>query len=218
MLTIARLFGKSPFAPLQTHMTRVTHCMEKLAEIMKALPPSDRMVEELCRLEHEADLTKNDIRNHLPKNIYLPIERGHFLDILSIQDSIADQAEEIGLSLKLRPLNSSPLLPDLEVLFKKSYDTFISVRKIIGEIYELLESSFGGIEAEKVKLMVELTALKEYEAKKFQRTLKTKLFAQGEGLSAPDFYLFAKLIEDIGNISIISERLANRIRMVLELK
>ncbi len=218
MLTIARLFGKSPFAPLQTHMTRVTHCMEKLAEIMKSLPPSDKMVEELCKLEHEADLTKNDIRNHLPKSIFLPIERGHFLDILSTQDSIADQAEEIGLSLKLRPLKSSPLLPDLEILFNKSYDTFMSVRQIIGEIYELLESSFGGIEAEKVKSMVELTAHKEYEAKKFQRILTTKLFAQGDKLSAPDFYLFTKLIEDIGNISIISERLANRIRMVLELK
>jgi len=217
MLTIARLFGKSPFAPLQTHMARVSHCIEKLAEIMAHLPPSDKMVEDLCKLEHEADLTKNDIRNHLPKNIFLPIERGHFLDILSIQDTIADQAEEIGLSLKLRPLDGA-LSPDLEILFKKSYDTFLSARQIIGEIDELLESSFGGIEAEKVKSMVEQTAHKEFETNKFQRTLTAKLFAQGDHFSAPDFYLWAKLIEDIGNISVISERLANRIRMVLELK
>ncbi len=217
MLTIARLFGKSPFAPLQTHMARVSLCIDKLAEIMSHLPPSDKMVEDLCKLEHEADLTKNDIRNHLPKNIYLPIERGHFLDILSIQDSIADQAEEIGLSLKLRPLDSA-LSPDLEALFKKSCDTFLSARQIIGEIDELLESSFGGIEAEKVKLMVEQTAHKEYETNKFQRTLTAKLFAQGDRFSVPDFYLWVKLIEDIGNISVISERLANRIRMVLELK
>lgn len=129
MLTIARLFGKSPFAPLQTHMARVSLCIDKLAEIMSHLPPSDKMVEDLCKLEHEADLTKNDIRNHLPKNIYLPIERGHFLDILSIQDSIADQAEEIGLSLKLRPLDSA-LSPDLEALFKKSCDTFCQPAKL----------------------------------------------------------------------------------------
>lgn len=217
MLTIARLFGKSPFAPLQTHMARVSLCIDKLAEIMSHLPPSDKMVEDLCKLEHEADLTKNDIRNHLPKNLYLPIERGHFLDILSIQDSIADQAEEIGLSLKLRSLDSA-LTSDLEMFFKKSYETFLSARQIIGEIDELLESSFGGIEAEKVKSMVEQTAHKEFETNKFQRTLNAKLFAQGDRFSAPDFYLWAKLIEDIGNISVISERLANRIRMVLELK
>ncbi|MBS0648520.1 MAG: TIGR00153 family protein [Verrucomicrobia bacterium] len=219
MLTIARLFGKSPFAPLQTHMSRVSLCLEKLAEIISHLPPTDKIVEDLCKLEHEADLTKNDIRNHLPKNIFLPMERGHFLDILSIQDSLADQAEEIGLSLKLRPLNATESLrSDLQTLFKKSYDTFLSARQIIGEIDELLEASFGGIEAEKVKSMVEQTAHKEYEAKKFQRLLNTKLFAEGGSFSAPDFYLWTKLIEDIGNISVISERLANRIRMVLELK
>lgn len=217
MLTIARLFGKSPFAPLQTHMTKVGRCMEKLAEIMSHLPVSDQMVEELCKLEHEADLTKNDIRNHLPRNIFLPMDRSHFLDILSIQDSIADQAEEIGLTLKLRPLDPA-FIPDLRLLFQKTFDAFTSSRQIIGEINDLLESSFGGIEAEKVKSMVEQTAHKEYETKKLQRSLTSKLFAQGEKLSAPDFYLWVKLIESVGNISVISERLANRIRMVLEVK
>jgi predicted phosphate transport protein (TIGR00153 family) len=174
------------------------------------------MVDELCRLEHEADLTKNDIRNHLPKSIFLPMDRSHFLDILSIQDSIADQAEEIGLSLKLRPLDPA-FTPDLQLLFQKSYDAFSSARQIIGEINELLESSFGGIEAEKVKSLVELTAHKEFETKKFQRGLMTKLFARGDKFAAPDFYLWIKLIENVGNLSVISERLANRIRMVLEL-
>jgi uncharacterized protein len=218
MRTFARLFGKSPFAPLQTHMTRVSHCMEKLADIIASHPPSEKMVQELCKLEHEADLTKNDIRNHLPKSIFLPMDRGHFLDILSIQDSLADQAENIGLSLMLRPLNSSKLRQDLEILFKKNFETFTSSKQIIREIDELLESSFGGIEAEKVKAMVEQTARKEHEAKMFQRTLTATLFAEGEKMSAPEFYLWAKLIEDIGNISVISERLANRIRMVLEIK
>ena len=82
-------------------------------------------------------------------------------------------------------------------------------------------AQFGGIEAEKVKSMVEQTALKEYETKKFQRSFTTKLFAPGDKgnkLPAPDFYLWIKLIENMSNISVISERLANRIRMVLELK
>jgi uncharacterized protein Yka (UPF0111/DUF47 family) len=48
--------------------------------------------------------------------------------------------------------------------------------------------------------------------------LTAKLFAGGDRLAAPDFYLWMKLIEDVSNISVISERLANRIRMVLELK
>lgn len=222
MLTIARLFGKSPFAPLQTHMNRVTYCLEKLSELIELLPEThkfDKLIPALCRLEQEADIMKNDIRNHLPKKLLLPIDRSHFLEILSIQDQIADQAEEIALSLKLRSLQSHlNFVKNLQHLFRKSFETFLSTRHIITELDLLLESSFGGIEAEKVKEMVQQTAHKESETRALQRSLLSQLFAEGEGFSTPDFYLFAKLIEDIGTISSISERLANRIRMVLELK
>jgi predicted phosphate transport protein (TIGR00153 family) len=222
MLTIARLFGRSPFAPLQTHMNLVTHCMEKLKELIKLLPDThkfDKLISPLTKWEQEADVMKNDIRNHLPKKFLLPIDRSHFLDILSIQDSIADQAEEIALALKLRPLSSHPnLIKNLQELFHKSFETFLSTRQIISELDLLLESSFGGIEAEKVKALVEDTALKESQTKVIQRSLLSQLFVQGETFSTPDFFLFAKLIEDIGNLAFTAERLANRIRMVLELK
>ena len=68
LTTIARIFGKSPFYPLQSHMKKVSSCMKKLTEIfdnLKDKTPEElgKLVKELCKLEHEADLTKNDIRN-----------------------------------------------------------------------------------------------------------------------------------------------------------
>jgi uncharacterized protein len=224
MLTIAKLFGKSPFAPLQTHMNKVASCIEKLAAIFDVLLKMDtekieKLVSELCNLEHEADLTKNDIRNHLPKSIFLPIDRGHFLEILSIQDSIADKAEDIGILLTLRPLASfKNFKNELQSLFKKNSLVFWDAKHIIEEIDELLESSFGGIEAEKVKEMVEQTAYKEHEVDVQQRGLMKQLFSEGDSLNAPDFYLWLKLIEEISCISNLAEKLANRIRMILELK
>lgn len=224
MRTIARLFGKSPFAPLQTHMNKVSSCIDKLTKIFEFLLKSEgekieRLVSELSDLEHEADLTKNDIRNHLPKSIFLPIDRGHFLEILSIQDSIADQAEDIGILISLRPLELFKNLgTDLLSLYKKNIEVFWDAKQIIAEIDELLESSFGGIEAEKVKSMVEQTAFKEHEADRMQRALMKQLFTHGEQLSTPAFYLWVRLIEEIGGLSHLSEKLANRIRMILELK
>jgi len=103
-------------------------------------------------------------------------------------------------------------------LFKKNEEVFLDAKHIIEEIDELLESSFGGIEAEKVKEMVEQTAFKEHKAEKMKNALLKKFFAQADTLSAPSFYLWTRLIEEIGSISHISERLANRIRMILELK
>lgn len=224
MRTIAKLFGRSPFSPLQTHMSRVASCIEKLTDIFNLLPKKDaekveKLVSELCKLEHEADLTKNDIRNTLPKSLFLPIDRAHFLDILSIQDSIADKAEDIGILLTLRPLEPfQELENEIQPFFTKNVDVFWSSRQIIRELDELLESSFGGIEAEKVKSMVEQTAHLEYEAEMLKRALMKKLFRGGDTLSHSAFYLWLHLIEEVGSLSELSERLANRIRMVLELK
>ena len=224
MLTIAKLFGKSPFAPLQTHMNKVALCIEKLADAFSLLKKGsvskiEPIVQELCKLEHEADLTKNDIRNHLPKSLFLPIDRSHFLDILSIQDSISDKAEHIGLLLALKQLEPfEQLESDVCSFFKKNQEVFWSSHQIICEFDELLESSFGGVEAEKVKSMVEQTAHKEHEVDLLNQILLKKLFATGDALPHSSFYLWLKLIEEIRAISGLSEKLANRIRMVLELK
>ncbi|MBS0603479.1 MAG: TIGR00153 family protein [Verrucomicrobia bacterium] len=224
MLNIARLFGKSPFAPLQSHMKKVALCIERLSDVFNALAKKDmekieKLVADLSRMEHEADLTKNDIRNHLPKSLFLPIDRAHFLEILSVQDSIADKAEDVGILLTLRPLETfREFHEELVAFFRKNELVFLDAKHIIEEIDELLESSFGGIEAEKVKAMVEQTAFKEYEADKMQKMLMKQLFMHGDTLSVPAFNLWMRLIEEVGAISHLSERLANRIRMILELK
>lgn len=224
MMTIARLFGKSPFAPLQSHMNKVASCMEKLTKIFEVLPSEDRekidrLSQELSQLEHEADLTKNDIRNHLPKSLFMPIDRAHFLEILSLQDAIADRTESAAIILTFRPLAELDLFQhDLNELFEKTVHVFWNGKKIIEEIDELLESAFGGIEAEKVKQMIEEIAHKESLAQKNKHYLLKKLFSQGDHLSAAAFTHWLHLIEEIGRIAQCSEKLANRIRMVLELK
>jgi predicted phosphate transport protein (TIGR00153 family) len=224
MFNFARLFGKSPFAPLQSHMKKVSFCIKRLSGVFNAVSKMDmeeieKLVADLSRMEHEADLTKNDIRNHLPRSLFLPIDRAHFLEILSVQDSIADKAEDVGILLTLRPLESfRDFHEDLVAFFRKNELVFLDAKQIIEEIDELLESSFGGLEAEKVKAMVEQTAYKEDEADKMKKLFMKKLFTHGDTLSTPVFNLWMRLIEEVGAISHLSERLANRIRMLLELK
>lgn len=224
MLTIARLFGKSPFAPLQSHMEKVGSCISKLCEIMEAVFSGDQssvetLVPILSKLEHEADLTKNDIRNHLPKSLFLPVDRSQILDILSLQDSIADKAEEIGNFLIIRPLTLiDHCMKEYKTLFDKNIEAFWDTVKITKEMEKLLEASFGGIEAHRVKSMVDQTSYKEYESDILKHKLMKSFFGHSEDLSTPNFYLWMRIIEETGEIAHLSEKLAIRIRMVLDLK
>ncbi|MCI5051506.1 MAG: TIGR00153 family protein [Simkaniaceae bacterium] len=222
MLTIAKIFGKSPFSLLQTHMHKVCHCMNVLVEVFDAFEKRDhaeleRQVSQLSSYEHEADLTKNEIRKNMPRSIFLPIDRSQFLEILAMQDDIADKAEDVGNLLVLHPLQPIPEISDvLRQFFEKNVETFRDVREIVREIGELIESSFGGKEAEKVKSMIEQASFKEHESDIMKRSLLKVFFEKAESLSTPQFYMWTKLIEEIGAISHISENLAIRIRLILE--
>lgn len=223
MLTIAKLFGKSPFAPLQTHMDKVASCIEELSPLFKALIAQDmealqRISGQISRLEHEADLTKNDIRTHLPRSLFLPVDRGALLDILSLQDALADQAEEIAKHAAMRKLPFAEMEKGFLCFCQKNIEAFGLVRKVMKELEELLESSFGGIEAQKVKGMIEQIAFCEYEMDLIQNQLITQLYQKGDEMPYPVFHLSLTLIEEIGCLACLSEKLGNRVRMLLELK
>jgi uncharacterized protein len=222
--TILNLFGRSPFAPLQSHMEKVSSCVHLLKELFQALETRDfiaveGIAQKIGELEHQADITKNDIRNHLPKSLFLPIDRGHLLEILSIQDRIADRAEDVAVLVTLKQLE---LLPPFRMEFMefldKSIGTFDSALLIIKEMHELLESSFGGLEAEKVCGMIEDVAFKEHQVDLVQRKLLKKFLQLEQEMSYATFYLWQKICVAIADISNLSENLALRIRMTLDVK
>lgn len=224
MYTIINLFGRSPFAPLQSHMDKVGSCVHKLKDLFKSLELKDyaeveKIGEKISELEHAADFTKNDIRNHLPRSLFLPIDRRQLLEILSLQDNIADSVEDVAVLVNLKPIElPESFKEEFYAFLDLNIDTYNEAAKIIKEIHELLESSFGGSEAEKVRMMVDHVAFKEHEVDLIQRRLLKKLFASEDQMSYSTFHLWQKIFESLANISNLSEKLANRIRMTLELK
>lgn len=224
MLTILSLFGRSPFAPLQAHMECVGRCVHCLPDLLAGLEKKDaahleRVAEEIARFEHDADLIKNDIRNHLPKSLFLPIDRGNLLDILTLQDRIADKVQDAAVVVNLKPLELLPIFKEEFKLFlNKNIETFDEAELIIKELHELVESSFGGIEAEKVRSMVDEVAYREHEVDLIQRQLLKSLFKAEEHMTYVTFHQWQRLFESIASISNLSENLAYRVRMTLELK
>lgn len=219
MSAIARLFGKSPFVILQKHMQKVFACMEKLKELFQNLDQAQQLMEEVSKLEYEADQVKNEIRNNLPLAVFLPIPKATLLEILSLQDALADKAEDIAVLLTFKQLEISEEIATLfQDFIKKSFECFEQVHLIIAETDNLLECSFGGNEATLVAQLTDKVAYKEHEADLLQRELTQKIFKLSDQMTPSTFYVWMKLIQEVASIADISEKLANRIRMTLEFK
>jgi predicted phosphate transport protein (TIGR00153 family) len=224
MSVFKNLFAKSPFLPLQSHMEKVAACVQKIEELFEAYYDKDyekmeKISQELSQLEHAADLTKNEIRNHLPKGIFLAVNRGDLLEILSLQDTLADKAEDIGVLMTLKNLEPlKGIRKELKMFLDKNLEAVRHAHKIIQEIDELLESSFGGKEAEKVRTMVEEVAYMEHEADVLQRNLLKKLYDMDDLLPYTSFTLWINVLQAIASLGNNSEKLANRVRMLLDIK
>lgn len=224
MQYFTKLFSRAPFNLLELHMEKVIACLVKLDHVLKIFEEADlakleSLSESVSELEHEADLIKNDIRSTLPQSFLFSVDRSNFLEILSVQDDLADVAEEIANLLTVKELVIPPSIrSDLHAYKNKNMEAVSDVKEIVFSFEELLEASFGGPIAEKIQDKIDQTAYKEHEADLLKRKLLKSLFNISDSLSTPDFYLWMHLIEAIGKISHSAEKLALRIGMLLDFK
>ncbi len=221
---MARLFGRSPFVPLQLHLDKVADCVEAAFSLLERIregedPNVEETAREISKLEHKADLVKNDIRNNLPRGLFLAIDRSQLLEILSLQDSIADKAEDIGILMSLRTAKMlDSLVEPFGEYIKGNKDAFHKARDVMRELDALIESGFGGVEATRVVQMVDAVAESEHNCDIMQRKLMKQVLDHEDELSVGNFFVWQRLLHEIAGISNYSEKLANRVRMLLTLK
>jgi hypothetical protein len=219
--TLTSLFGRSPFKPMQTHIDVVARCAAQVPELFEALAAGDQeqvlsIKNRIYELEQEADDIKNELRAHLPKSLLLPVDRRDLLEILDMQDSIADTAQDIAGLLFARPMEVPESLKEpLIALTRRCVDACDQAVKIIGELDELVETGFRGRESDLVSEMV--AELNEIETDTDERgtELVRRLFAQEDQMKPVSVMFWYQLIQWIGDLADYAEKVGNRLRLLL---
>jgi predicted phosphate transport protein (TIGR00153 family) len=223
MLNIAKLFGKSPFSPIQLHLEKVSSCMKELKTIVSDLtdhnqPNIELLVIHLLKLHHEAEMIKKDIQMHLPKGLFLALNKRELLKFLEIQDHLCHTCLEIGHTLSLHKLTSMNHVIDyFKNFFLKNNETFHQGFLIMKEMEKLMESSFGGLEAQKVQAMINQLEKMRKDSEEMKHKLIQKIYDLGKNLSAPEFFQWMQLIEKVHLISKGSENLSLHIGQLLDI-
>lgn len=218
---LLNLFGQSPFKPLQEHMRLVVRCADEVPGLFEALHSQDvdRLEEardRIFKLENDADEIKNQLRAHLPKSMFMPVDRRDLLEILDLQDSIADTAQDIAGMLVVRRLTlPDPMRRPLIGLTKRCVDACHQLAAIMEELDELLETGFRGPESDKVMEMI--AELNRIESDTDIRAIETMraLFDHEEEIGAVSTIMWDRVIHWVGDLANFSERAGNRHRLLL---
>lgn len=217
---ISAMFGKSPFKAMQQHMRIVDECVAEIPGLFQALVDNDASLvsqkDKIFEQEEAADQLKNTLRNHLPKSIFMPVDRRDLLELLDMQDSIADTAQDIaGLLVERKMEVPEGMAKPLLELVNRCRDASSQALKIIEELDELVSVGFSGREADQVEEMVAALSVIEGETDTIGMELTRTLFAQEKTLSPVSVMLWYQLIGWIGDLADYSEKVGNRLLLLI---
>lgn len=222
MPTIPSLFGgHAPFKGLQEHMKIVDACAHQVVPLIDALIADDPdqlkiCAKEIFRLEEQADVAKNELRMHLPRSLFLPVDRRDLLEVLHHQDTIADRAEDIAGLLIARDMKPPAEMEEsLRGLTAGVVAVVGLAAEIIGQLDELLEVGFRGRTADKVEALAKQLNDAETRTDRLERELARRLFELEDQLNPVTVIFWYRLIEWIGALADHAEKVGNNIRLII---
>ena len=203
---MAGVFGASPVMPLEKHAEIVHKCARQLENFFAAAVDSDwetaaKVRAEISRLENEADEMKNQIRQNLPKSLFMPVPRQDLLELLLVQDKIANRAKDVSGVVLGRQLEiPEPIVDEFLEFVSRCVDATKQARKSVRELDELFTTGFRGAEAELVASMIQKLDEIETDMDEREVRLRAGLYAI-EGDKNPVDVIF--LYDTIGRLELL---------------
>lgn len=215
------LFGRSPIGPMQQHMAKAHECAAQLIPFVDALMAEDwveaeRIQQQISHLEREADQMKKNIRVSLPNSLFLSVPRSDLLELLSVQDKVANRAKDIaGLMLGRKMKIHPDVQPAFRSFVVRSVEASAQALKAIGELSDLMETSFAGREVKLVENLIDELERIEHDTDEMQIKLRAALYQREAVLPPVDVMFTYQVIEWIGDVADRAERVGNRLGIIM---
>ncbi len=146
----------------------------------------------------------------------MPVDRRDLLEILDLQDSIADTAQDIaGMLMIRRPKAMASIRAPLMDLTHRCLDACNQMAAIMEHLDELVETGFRGPESDVVVAMIkELNRIETDTDQKGMEVLR-QLFAHENEIDPVSLMIWRRLIHWVGDLANYSEKVGNRLRLLV---
>lgn len=214
------MFGRSPFQPLLAHIKKVHACSAELLPFFEASLKGDwktatRHREIITGLEHEADSLKTELRLNLPNTLFLPVSRSDLLELISVQDKIANKTRDItGIMLGRQMQVPEPLAGPMRDYIETSVASVAKARQALEELGDLLESGFGRNVTELMQKLIQDLHDLENRTDEQQIAIRRQLFELESSLPPVDVMFLYQIILWIGEVSDRAERVGSRLQIM----
>ncbi|MDD3763992.1 MAG: TIGR00153 family protein [Nevskiales bacterium] len=218
---VAEMFGASPIRPLQSHMEKVCACVERLQSFIQAAVDGEwetaaRLQQEISTREQEADALKHELRRHLPARLMMAVDRRDVLELLAMQDKVANTAKDIaGLMYGRRMVPPPELAPGMVAFVRRAVAAVMQADRAIEELDELLEAGFRGAEVGKVHQLLDELDQIEADTDRQQVDLRAALMALEARLPPVDVMFLYQTIEWIGDLADRAQRVGSRLHVLM---
>ena len=218
---ISEMLGKSPVHPIQDHIDTAFECAALLPALFEAANLNDwnkvdSLNDEIRNLENEADSQKLKIRSHLPKSLFMPVPRQDLLELVLVQDKIANHAKSIAGMVKQRKIQiPGSMTSDFSSFVELCVEAARFAKKSVHELDELYETGFRGSEVKLVQGLINELDDIETKTDGKQDEIQQALFKIERDLHPIDVMFLYKLIDKVGNVADMAERVGRRLELLL---
>ncbi len=220
--TLENALFDSPFEGLNKHSKFIKLAIGELKKGVEfytegEFDKAEKCFDRVSKIEHQADKIKIQIRENLPRFIFMPITREDFLTLLKESDAILDYAEDVSVLLPMREEEIPDMVQDdFKEFSEKVFESVKQFEEMMNIFTELLKSSFSEKAKKRAKeLQIELSD-REHEADRIERGISKDLFNYDEEPLTAVHLL--KVVDRMDSIADHAENVGDMIDSILESK
>ncbi|MBI5245241.1 MAG: TIGR00153 family protein [Elusimicrobia bacterium] len=210
------MFGRSMFTPILEHMIKALDCMEALRELIGRFVEKDydalkNLSQRIAKLEHDADIIKEEFRDGFSKSLLMAVNRSDMLTLIKAQDGISDECEDIA---KLASIRETAFTEELKAIFVELTSKVYESVKSLKDLEEFIETSSGG-DPEKIEEMIKIVQVKEWESDQLQLKFMKTLFSQEKQIDTVSLFILRDLCNMVGKIANHAENVGDCLRRIV---
>jgi predicted phosphate transport protein (TIGR00153 family) len=217
---LSDVLTNSPLAIMERHAEACLDCVNRLEPYFEAVQAdqwgrAEQLQQEIARLEALADDIKMDVRKNLPRGLWMSVSRPDLLELVRVQDKMANETKDIaGLILGRQLMFPKKLEKSLFKFVATVTDASAKAVEVVAATRELSRSAFSSRQVAAISTKCLLVEKIERRSDDLQSKLRAKLRIYEEDLSPIDAIFLYQLLSSIGEIADHAEKVSHRAQII----